>query len=109
MNEETVTDTIINHPAIEQLRKIMQITDWTSFCPEKQRADALDKWIIRWLVEVEQSQLVVDSKYLSSENNDFVKYRMGQILGEVLTEECVTFTSSSRKITGHLLGVRRGK
>lgn len=99
----------MKHPALDELRKIMKIEDWTNFCPEKDRMIALQEWTDKWLLEIEQSQLVVDPKYLSSEHTDFVKYRMGQVLGEALTEECITFTSAARKISGHLIGLRRGK
>lgn len=99
----------MKHPALDELRKIMQLEDWTSFCPEKNREEALAKWIEKWVVEVERSQLVVDPKYLDSESMDFVKYRMGQVLGEALTEDCVTFKTEARKVSGHLLGIRRGK
>jgi hypothetical protein len=99
----------MKHPAIKELYDIIKIEDWTDFCPEKVRQEKLEQWISKWLVEVEQSQFVVDPKYLNSDHSDFVKYRMGQVLGEALTEECVSFTTSSRKISGHLIGLRRGK
>lgn len=99
----------MKHKALDELRKIMKIEDWTEFCPEKNRDLALDLWIEKWLVDVEQSQSVVDPKYLDSESMDFVKYRMGQVLGEALTEECVTFKTTARKISGQLIGLRRGK
>jgi hypothetical protein len=99
----------MKHPAIQELRNIMKTQDWTSFCPEKTRLELLETWITTWLIEVEQSQSVVDAKYLDSETSDFVKYRMGQVLGEALTEECVTFTTQSRKITAKMVGLKRGK
>lgn len=99
----------MKHPALEELKALLKERDWTEFCPEKTRQDLLDKWVEKWIIEVEQSQLVVDSKYLNSEASDFVRYRMGQILGEALTEECVTFKTTARKISGHLIGLRRGK
>jgi hypothetical protein len=99
----------MKHPALDELKALIKLRDWTEFCPEKNREEALSQWISKWLIEVEQSQLVVDAKYLDSESSDFVKYRMGQILGEALTEECVTFKTTSRKISGHLIGLRRGK
>ena len=99
----------MKHPALDELNKIMKIKDWTDFCPEKDRQAALDSWLEKWLIEVEQSQLVVNSKLLNSEDTDFVKYRMGQVLGESLTEECVTFKTTAQRISGHLIGLRRGK
>ena len=99
----------MNHPAIKELYTIMKEQDWTSFCPEKKRAELLDKWVEKWIKEVEQSQLVVDTKYLNSEHSDFVKYRMGQVLGEQLTEECVNYKMEDKKITASMVGLKRGK
>lgn len=99
----------MKHPAIDELYNIIKEQDWTSFCPEKNRKDLLDKWVEKWIIEVEQSQSVVDAKYLDSDSLDFVKYRMGQVLGEALTEECVAFKSAARKITASMVGLRRGK
>lgn len=97
----------MKHPALDELYKLMKERDWTEFCPEKTREELLSAWIDKWLIEVEQSQCVVDAKYLDSESTDFVKYRMGQVLGEALTEECVTFTTNARKITAKMVGLKR--
>lgn len=99
----------MKHPALTELYEIIKKEDWTEFCPEKNRKDLLDKWTEKWIIEVEQSQFVVDSKYLDSDSSDFIKYRMGQVLGEALTEECVNFKSAARKITASMVGLRRGK
>lgn len=99
----------MKHPAIKELQTIIKEKDWTEFCPEKTRAELLEQWIAKWLIEVEQSQSVVDAKYLNSEQSDFVKYRMGQVLGEALTEECVHFSTNARKISATMVGLRRGK
>lgn len=99
----------MKHKAIKELRELLRIKDWTEFCPEKDREDALNLWIDKWLIEVDQSQFVVDSKYLDSEHVDFVKYRMGQILGDALTEECVSYTIDKKKISATMVGLKRGK
>lgn len=99
----------MKHPAVKELFEIIKQRDWTDFCPEKTRQEQLLLWLDKWLMEVEQSQHVVDSKYLDSESSDFVKYRMGQVLGEALTEECVTYKTEKKKITASLVGLRRGK
>lgn len=98
----------MKHPAFAELYNIIKEKDWTEFCPEKTRESLLNDWINKWVIEVEQSQSVVDPKYLDSEHSDFIKYRMGQVLGEALTEECVTFKTSSRKISATLVGLKRG-
>lgn len=97
----------MKHPAIKELYNILKTPDWTNFCPEKDREILLNEWVDKWLIEVEQSQLVVDSKYLDSEHLDFVKYRMGQVLGEALTDECVSFSTKSRKVSATMVGLRR--
>lgn len=99
----------MKHPAVEELYKLLKIKDWTEFCPEKLRAEALDEWAAKWLIQVEQSQLVVDTKYLDSESMDFVKYRMGQVLGEALTEDCVTFKTEKKRVSAKMVGIRRAK
>lgn len=98
----------MKHPAVEELRKILKLKDWTDFCPERDRELALDLWLHKWLIQVEQSQLVVDTKYLDSDSLDFVKYRMGQVLGEALTEECVTFKTEKKQVKAKMIGIRRG-
>lgn len=99
----------MKHPALTELYNILKERDWTEFCPEKRRADLLDLWVEKWLMEVEQSQLVVDTKYLTSEHSDFVKYRMGQVLGEALTEDCVSYKTTGKKISASMVGLKRGK
>lgn len=99
----------MKHPAVKELYELIKERDWTEFCPERVRAEALDMWVAKWLIEVEQSQLVVDSKYLDSESMDFVKYRMGQVLGEALTEECVTFKTEKKRVSAKMVGIRRNK
>lgn len=99
----------MKHPAIKELYNILKEQDWTSFCPEKKRKELLDKWVETWIIEVEQSQSVLDPKYLDSEHMDFIKYRMGQVLGEALTEDCVEYKTSGKSISAGMVGLRRGK
>jgi hypothetical protein len=100
---------MIKHPAFKELQKILQERDWTEFCPEKNREAMFEAWMEKWIVEVEQSQSVVNPKYLDSEHSDFIRYRMGQVLGEALTEECVNFKNENKKITATMVGLRRSK
>lgn len=97
----------MKHPAIKDLYNILKTKDWTSFCPEKNREELLNKWVDQWVMEVEQSQLVVDKKYLDSEHLDIVKYKLGEHLGQSLAEECVQFKTEERKISGHMVALRR--
>jgi hypothetical protein len=99
----------VKHPAIKELYNIIKVEDWTNFCPEKNRQALLDEWIEKWMIQVEQSQSVVNPKLLDSEHSDFIKYRMGQILGEALTEECVSFETDKKQIKARMVGLKRGK
>ena len=97
----------MKHPALKELHSILRIEDWTSFCPEKNRELELNKWIAKWIVEVEQSQSVVNKKYLDSEHLDLVKYKLGEQLGQCLAEECVLFKTEEKNISGHMIALRR--
>jgi hypothetical protein len=97
----------VKHPALKELYEIIKKEDWTSFCPEKTRAELLEKWEQKWITSVESEQLVMDKKYLTSEFSDMVKERLAQNLAESLAEECVTFTITDRKVKAQLFGIRR--
>jgi hypothetical protein len=97
----------MKHPAIRELYEIIKKEDWTSFCPEKDRRELLEKWEARWVSSVEAEQLVMDKKYLTSEFSDMVKERLAQNLAEGLTEECVHFTITDKKVKAQLVGLRR--
>lgn len=97
----------MKHPAIKELYNILKEKDWTDFCPEKVRQDKLEQWIDKWLIEVEQSQSVVNPKYLTSEYNDEIKYKMAQTLAESLAEECTTYTTEKTRITAKMVALRR--
>lgn len=93
--------------ALDELRELIKVSDWSTFCPEKTRAELLEAWIEKWLVEVEYSQSVVDTKYLTSEYNDTIKLKLAQSLAEDLAEECVTFRTNDRKIAAKMTAFRR--
>ena len=97
----------MNHPAIKELHNILKVQDWTNFCPEKNRAKLLEQWVEKWIVEVEESQSVVNKMYLDSEHLDLIKYKLGEALGQSLAEECVTYRTEDRNISASLLGFRR--
>lgn len=97
----------MKHPALKELFDIIKERDWTEFCPEKLRQDKLEQWIDKWTVEVEQSQSVVNPKYLTSEYNDEIKYKMAQNLAEMLAEECTNYTTEKNKITAKMTALRR--
>jgi hypothetical protein len=95
------------HPAVKQLYKIIQTEDWSSFCPEKKREEELDRWVREWIVDVEFSQDVVSTNYLSSEYDDIIKYKLAQSMAEDIAEECTTFTTEKKKISASMCAIRR--
>jgi hypothetical protein len=97
----------VKHPAILELFDLIKEKDWTEFCPEKSRADKLEQWVEKWIVDVELSQSVVNPKYLTSEYNDEIKYRMAQNFSEILAEDCTTYTNQKNRITAKMTALRR--
>lgn len=96
-----------NHPAIKALYAIIKTEDWSSFCPEKTREEELDKWIKAWIVDVEFSQSVVSTNYLSSEYNDIIKTKLAQSLAEDLSESCTIYKTENKKISAAMCALRR--
>lgn len=97
----------MQHPAIKELYSIINEEDWSSFCPEKVRKEKLDKWIKSWIVDVEFSQSVVSTNYLTSEYNDIIKYKLTQSLSEDLAETCTIFKTEDKQITAKISAIRR--
>lgn len=95
------------HQALIELRAILRLPDWSNFCPEKLREEKFEEWIERWIIDVEYSQAVVSTKYLDSEYSDVIKLKLGQSLGEELTEDCVGFKTQDKKITASMCALRR--
>jgi hypothetical protein len=95
------------HPALEQLYDIIKKEDWSTFCPEKTRKEFLDKWCKAWIVDVEFEQMVVDTKYLTSEYNDAIKYKLAQSIAEDLSENCTEYTVEDKKIGAKVCAFRR--
>lgn len=95
------------HPAVKDLYRIMKIEDWNVFCPERIRNEELDKWIKAWVQDVEFTQAVVSTEYLTSEYNDIIKYKLTQSLAEDLAENCTTFKTEDKKISASMCAFRR--
>lgn len=95
------------HPAIKELYDIMKIEDWSSFCPEKTRKELLEKWERAWIVDVEFSQSVVSTNYLTSDYNDLIRMKLAQSLAEDLSETCTTYKTEDKKITAQMCAIRR--
>lgn len=95
------------HPAIKELYNIIKVEDWSSFCPEKTRKELLDKWVKAWVVDVEFSQSVVSTDYLTSEYNDIIKVKLAQSLAEDLAEDCTIYTTADKNISAKMCAFRR--
>lgn len=87
--------------ALEELRSIIKLPN------ELLREEQLQLWTERWIKDLEFSQDVVDTKYLTSEYNDTIKIRMAQIMAEDLAEDCVSFKTEKKRISGTMLAFRR--
>lgn len=90
----------MKHEAIRELKDISKL-------PDQVREEQLDAWIDRWVVPVEFTQDVVDSKYLTSEYNDVIKTRLAQNMAEDLAETCVGYVTKKKSITGTMIAIRR--
>lgn len=96
-----------NHPAIIELYTIIKEEDWSSFCPEKRRQEMLEKWVRNWIIDVQFSQAVVSTNYLTSEYNDIIRLKLAQSLAEELAEDCTLYSSEDTKITAKMCAIRR--
>lgn len=92
---------------LKELYNIMKIQDWTSFNPEKDRVEALNKWISKWIVSVDQSQIVLNFNKLPVEHRDLVKYKLASDIAEHLAETCIEYKSEEHRINGTMMGLRR--
>lgn len=97
----------MKHDALKELRAIINLPDWSSFCPEKLREEKLNEWFERWIVELEFDQSVVDAKFLTSEYNDLIKMKLAESMAEDLAEDCVSYKVQKKKITGTMVAFRR--
>ena len=97
----------MSHPAIKALYDIIKTEDWTTFQPEKTRKEQLDRWVKNWVVDVEYSQAVVSTGYLTSEYNDIIRYKLTQSMAEELAEECTIFKTEDKNISAKMCAFRR--
>jgi hypothetical protein len=97
----------VGHPAIKELYTIINIEDWSTFNPEKTRKEELDKWVKTWVVDVEFTQAVVNTDYLTSEYNDIIRLKLAQSLAEDLAETCTIYKTEDKKISAKMCAIRR--
>jgi len=97
----------MKHEALRELRALIKLPDWTEFCPEKLREQLLNEWVERWIEDVEYSQSVVNTKYLTAEYNDIIKIKLAQSLAEEAAETCVSYKTVDKKITASMCAFRK--
>lgn len=71
------------------------------------RERALEEWINQWILRIDQEQLVLNPKVMTSEFEDALKERLfTNMLDDIMTEAAV-ITKESNKIKGELICLRR--
>jgi hypothetical protein len=93
--------------ALDQLRKIAQMTDQKHWRSTEMRERALEEWIESWLVEVSYEQSVLNQKFMTSDFEDLLKERVGKHLFDETMEEAVQITKGKNNIKGNLVCLRR--
>lgn len=99
----------MDNQAIKELRKIIKIPDQKHFHRTKVRESALEDWINSWIVETEESQLVLNSKFFTTEFRDILKERLGAKIIDRLMEDMIHINADANKITATLVAIRRKK
>ena len=99
----------MRHPAIKELYDLLKVRDWTEFCPERDRQVLLETWLDKWIVELSQSESVINPKRLNLAELDDKKYILGCRISESLTEDCTDFKIEKNQISAHVVGLRRAK
>lgn len=71
------------------------------------RKMALDAWKETWVRKITASQLVLDKKYLTSENSDFLKYNLSTKMVENMMTECINITTKDCEMSAEVCLIRR--
>jgi hypothetical protein len=93
--------------ALKELRKIVQIPDQKHWNCMEMRERALEEWIDQWIVVLEHEQTVLNSRYLTTDFQDFLKEHVGKKLVEKAMEDAVDISMENTKIKGKLTCVKR--
>jgi hypothetical protein len=97
----------MKHEALKELEAIIKLPDSNEFRKERNREEQLQIWTERWVVGIEFSQPVTNTKMLTSEHNDLIKIKLAETAAEDLAEECMTYKVQSKRISGAMTAFRR--
>ena len=92
---------------IKELVEIVSQKDEKVFKYADHRIKQIHQWIDRWIAEVESSQLIMNSKYMTSEFEDTIKEQLARNCQERLAEEVVEYTKSANKMQSKMLALRK--
>ena len=93
--------------ALKELRKIVQIPDQKHWNCTEMRERALEEWVSKWLETYEYEQTVLNTKYLTSDFEDFLKEHVGKKLLEQALETSVEISVENTKIKGNITCLRK--
>lgn len=92
---------------IKELKAIIEIKDDPQWQYSKSRNKALNQWLDKWLAEIEVSQLVMNTKYMTSEFQDVIKEQLARNCQEQLAEEVIEYTTTNNKVQSKMLALRK--
>lgn len=86
---------------------IIEMRDDKQWKYSESRKRAINKWLDTWLAEIEVSQLVMNTKYMTSEFQDVIKEQLARNCQEQLAEEVIEYTTTSNKVQSKMLALRK--
>jgi benzoyl-CoA reductase/2-hydroxyglutaryl-CoA dehydratase subunit BcrC/BadD/HgdB len=93
--------------ALKELRKVVQIPDQKHWNCMEMRERALEEWVDKWIIVLEHEQTVLNSRYLTTDFQDFLKEHVGKKLTEKAMEDAIDITMENTKIKGKLTCLKR--
>lgn len=106
---EKMTDNkkVIYLSPLDELYKLIELESDGQQNGRMIRKEALNRWIDRWVLELEGEQSVISREFLTSEYEDFIKESVVKDMSEVLTEEACTFNIKDTKFKAKLTVLRK--
>lgn len=96
-----------NNEAIKELLAIIEDFTDNSYEGKRNLIKSVKIWAELWLVPVSAEISVTNTQYLSTEYEDYLKYKLCELISETLAEECAEFNLKEQKISAKILGIRR--
>jgi len=93
--------------ALKELRNIVKTPDQKHWEATKMREYALEEWIEKWIVHLEEELTVLNEKFMTSDFEDFLKEQVAKKLAESAMEDAVIIKKDKNKIKGSLTCIRR--